>query len=168
MPSVNSQCLVFKVSPSWNVEWLVSERVSGSLTCITVAIAEVSGFILVKPNSIEDKVLVSVKIIKAIAPPFHSRWLEEVREVGVSTPYSSCQVVLFVGLLNEHVIFQSLVKSFVALVFPDGNSSVHNGNEIAIIIMNLLNVCSDVRITHVRDGEEFVVIHVVNVSPHSI
>jgi len=34
--------------------------------------------------------------------------------------------------------------------------------------MNLLNVGSDIRVTHVRDCEEFVVIHVVNICPHSI
>lgn len=141
MPSIDTNGFVLEVSPAWDIEGLVSVWVGGSLLWLAVAIAEVSSFILVEPDTIEDQTIVISEALEVSLPPVNSWGLEEIGEISVTAPYTSSQVVLMVVLLNENVISDTLIKSIVTLVESDSDSCVHNGHELnALLFLDLLYV----------------------------
>jgi len=89
VPPINAEGFIFEVSPARNIERFVSVRISRSLFRLAVTIAEVSGFILIKPDSIEVKTLVVIEILEVVFPPLNSLRFEEIREVSVTTPHTS-------------------------------------------------------------------------------
>mmetsp|Transcript_21981 Transcript_21981/g.16341 ORF Transcript_21981/g.16341 Transcript_21981/m.16341 type:complete len:88 (-) Transcript_21981:3236-3499(-) len=75
--SINSQRFIFQISPSWDIEWFVPERVNWSFAVDAVAIAEIGGLILVQPDPIELNPIVGPQVVKLRVPELFDVRVEE-------------------------------------------------------------------------------------------
>mmetsp|Transcript_29346 Transcript_29346/g.44218 ORF Transcript_29346/g.44218 Transcript_29346/m.44218 type:complete len:776 (-) Transcript_29346:3477-5804(-) len=166
--AINSEGLALEISLARDVVRLVPEGVLGPLLGDTVAIAEVGGFVLIEPDSIELKAIAVLEVLPHGVPVLLSVGVVEVGEVGVSAPDTSGQWVVALSLLDEDLHLHSHVVGFKVCVLTDCNSSVHDGHESHVLLADLVHEIREALVARLRDGEELVVVHVINISPHSI
>lgn len=60
------------------------------------------------------------------------------------------------------------VERSITRILPDSNCVVDNGNKLAAVSSNLIDMVGQVCVCLFRNSEHFVIIHVVNVRPHSV
>ena len=102
---------------------------------IAGTIAEVTSLIHIKPDSINVDVF--FEVVEPVLPPGDCLGLKEVRVDRVSWPYLTNEVLL-IRALEEDILSDSIGVGVIALI-DLSYSNVHDRDELAVLIMELLD-----------------------------
>jgi hypothetical protein len=133
---------------------------------IAIASACAGWLIHVKPNSVKLNLL--VELLKLAEPPLLGLILEEIRVVCMARPHSAGSWGRHVRSHDENLILKSLLIGLVVLARSYSNSIVYYGNKLTALRSYLSDLLGKIGIALFRVGENLVVIHVIDVTPHCV
>ena len=133
---------------------------------VAVASACAGWLIHVKPNTVKLNLL--VELLKFTEPPLLGLILEEIRIVSMARPHTTGSGGRHVRSHDENLILKSLLIGLVVLAWSHSDGIVNDGNKLAALRSNLSNLLRKIGIALLRVGENLVIIHVIDITPHGV